>query len=160
MRTQTIVPRSPSRSEEHTSELQSRGLISYAVFCLKKKNKIHLQNELYCRLLPPPILFGPARARGKKTMSHHHHFSQAAKSVVLSVVLFFFLMTRRPPRSPLFPSTPLFRSHLLDLLGEFGRRTVRGNRRALRGLGGPDRKSTRPNSSHVALSRMPSSASQ
>ena len=26
------------RSEEHTSELQSRGLISYAVFCLKKKN--------------------------------------------------------------------------------------------------------------------------
>src|ERR1043165_5184497 len=24
------------RSEEHTSELQSRGLISYAVFCLKK----------------------------------------------------------------------------------------------------------------------------
>src|ERR1043165_9972787 len=25
------------RSEEHTSELQSRGLISYAVFCLKKK---------------------------------------------------------------------------------------------------------------------------
>src|SRR5213594_4620226 len=26
-----------SRSEEHTSELQSRTLISYAVFCLKKK---------------------------------------------------------------------------------------------------------------------------
>ena len=25
------------RSEEHTSELQSRGLISYAVFCLKKR---------------------------------------------------------------------------------------------------------------------------
>src|SRR5213596_4341292 len=27
------------RSEEHTSELQSNGLISYAVFCLKKKKK-------------------------------------------------------------------------------------------------------------------------
>src|ERR1043165_10224837 len=27
------------RSEEHTSELQSRGLISYAVFCLKKKTQ-------------------------------------------------------------------------------------------------------------------------
>src|SRR3546814_10188369 len=27
------------RSEEHTSELQSLMLISYAVFCLKKKNK-------------------------------------------------------------------------------------------------------------------------
>src|SRR5216110_3638751 len=28
-----------TRSEEHTSELQSRELISYAVFCLKKKKK-------------------------------------------------------------------------------------------------------------------------
>src|ERR1043165_10295087 len=28
------------RSEEHTSELQSRGLISYAVFCLKKKKEL------------------------------------------------------------------------------------------------------------------------
>src|SRR3546814_5693131 len=30
------------RSEEHTSELQSLMRISYAVFCLKKKNKPHL----------------------------------------------------------------------------------------------------------------------
>src|SRR3546814_8080459 len=30
----------PARSEEHTSELQSLMRISYAVFCLKKKNKI------------------------------------------------------------------------------------------------------------------------
>src|SRR5216110_4001330 len=30
---------SERRSEEHTSELQSRELISYAVFCLKKKKK-------------------------------------------------------------------------------------------------------------------------
>src|SRR3546814_6513853 len=29
------------RSEEHTSELQSLMRISYAVFCLKKKNKKH-----------------------------------------------------------------------------------------------------------------------
>ena len=27
------------RSEEHTSELQSPAMISYAVFCLKKKKK-------------------------------------------------------------------------------------------------------------------------
>src|SRR3546814_6325797 len=32
------------RSEEHTSELQSLMRISYAVFCLKKKNK-HKQNK-------------------------------------------------------------------------------------------------------------------
>src|SRR3546814_6793137 len=31
------LPRSPKRSEEHTSELQSLMRISYAVFCLKKK---------------------------------------------------------------------------------------------------------------------------
>src|SRR3546814_9943327 len=31
----------PSRSEEHTSELQSLMRISYAVFCLKKKNNTH-----------------------------------------------------------------------------------------------------------------------
>src|SRR3546814_958411 len=35
-----------SRSEEHTSELQSLMRISYAVFCLKKKNK-QLQTTLY-----------------------------------------------------------------------------------------------------------------
>src|SRR3546814_2814114 len=31
----------PARSEEHTSELQSLMRISYAVFCLKKKNTKH-----------------------------------------------------------------------------------------------------------------------
>src|SRR5216110_1865625 len=30
-----LAARLPTRSEEHTSELQSRELISYAVFCLK-----------------------------------------------------------------------------------------------------------------------------
>src|ERR1043166_9871617 len=35
----TPHPKSPPRSEEHTSELQSRFGISYAVFCLKKKTK-------------------------------------------------------------------------------------------------------------------------
>src|SRR3546814_1444147 len=38
----------PNRSEEHTSELQSLMRISYAVFCLKKKNhlNIHCQTNL------------------------------------------------------------------------------------------------------------------
>src|SRR3546814_4161176 len=35
----------PCRSEEHTSELQSLMRISYAVFCLKKKNKTHYQTN-------------------------------------------------------------------------------------------------------------------
>src|SRR3546814_7910687 len=33
------------RSEEHTSELQSLMRISYAVFCLKKKNTNHQHNN-------------------------------------------------------------------------------------------------------------------
>src|SRR3546814_7826622 len=34
-----VAAAAPQRSEEHTSELQSLMRISYAVFCLKKKNK-------------------------------------------------------------------------------------------------------------------------
>src|SRR3546814_5898453 len=33
-----LIPNLATRSEEHTSELQSLMRISYAVFCLKKKN--------------------------------------------------------------------------------------------------------------------------
>src|SRR3546814_4421570 len=36
-----VLLNSSFRSEEHTSELQSLMRISYAVFCLKKKNKIY-----------------------------------------------------------------------------------------------------------------------
>src|ERR1043165_10153547 len=43
------------RSEEHTSELQSRGLISYAVFCLKKKQATARRVSVW---LPQP---GPPR---------------------------------------------------------------------------------------------------
>src|SRR3546814_3933168 len=38
-------PADPGRSEEHTSELQSLMRISYAVFCLKKKNNNHKTTE-------------------------------------------------------------------------------------------------------------------
>src|SRR3546814_7442509 len=36
---EAVRPHEIERSEEHTSELQSLMRISYAVFCLKKKNK-------------------------------------------------------------------------------------------------------------------------
>src|SRR3546814_9264042 len=47
-----VVRRSPARrrklrSEEHTSELQSLMRISYAVFCLKKKNKKQITNNTH-----------------------------------------------------------------------------------------------------------------
>src|SRR3546814_3456730 len=37
-----------SRSEEHTSELQSLMRISYAVFCLKTQKKTHIHSHTYC----------------------------------------------------------------------------------------------------------------
>src|SRR3546814_7341690 len=39
--------RSKRRSEEHTSELQSLMRISYAVFCLKKKNKTKQTTKIH-----------------------------------------------------------------------------------------------------------------
>src|SRR3546814_2196406 len=42
----------PERSEEHTSELKSLMRISYAVFCLKKKNNVNVhQTSQYILLL-------------------------------------------------------------------------------------------------------------
>src|ERR1044071_10490864 len=45
----------PTRSEEHTSELQSRVDISYAVFCLKKK-KMKYYNAPPCDIQLGPHL--------------------------------------------------------------------------------------------------------
>ena len=43
------------RSEEHTSELQSRETISYAVFCLKKKKLLHALCILHDPLIIPSL---------------------------------------------------------------------------------------------------------
>src|SRR3546814_5642194 len=44
LRSGVLLRDGPTRSEEHTSELQSLMRTSYAVFCLKKKNIIHINN--------------------------------------------------------------------------------------------------------------------
>src|SRR5256885_16291898 len=74
-------------------------------------------------------------------------------------LLFFFLMIRRPPRSTLFPYTTLFRSRLSHSTNgacrspsspaapAFHARPRSGCSRPSR-----DRKSTRPNSSHLVIS--------
>src|ERR1043165_10116670 len=59
---QTVCSNWCCRSEEHTSELQSRGLISYAVFCLKKKTKQQHYFSLHSRItVAHPGLCGTAR---------------------------------------------------------------------------------------------------
>src|SRR5215510_15539428 len=68
---------------------------------------------------------------------------------------FFFLMIRRPPRSTLFPYTTLFRSRGLPSHADVraGRPHCGPRHGARRATGCPrDRKSTRLNSSHVAIS--------
>src|SRR3546814_10060843 len=46
-RTRRTGPTKKGRSEEHTSELQSLMRISYAVFCLKKKNKSAINETIH-----------------------------------------------------------------------------------------------------------------
>src|SRR6266853_1271812 len=103
------------RSEEHTSELQS-------------------QSNLVCRLLLetktrtiPPALRRALDHRDQGcrfpgcglrfTQGHHLRHWAHGGPTTLSI---FFLMSRRPPRSTLFPYTPLFRSQ-----GATTRRAVR-----------------------------------
>src|SRR3954449_5461252 len=99
------------RSDRKSTRLNSsHTLISYAVFCLKKK-KTHL-SQIHHRL-PSCAAVSPAKAI---TLCHwlapaRHAASACTHSVGATLVfLFFFLMIRRPPRSTLFPYTTLFRS--------------------------------------------------
>src|SRR6267142_1108939 len=67
-------------------------------------------------------------------------------------IAFFFLMIPRPPRSTLFPYTPLFRSlhfRRLRLGCTLGRHRARNGPEGIHLL---DRKSTRLNSSHMSIS--------
>src|SRR3546814_1395984 len=65
----TAEPPQPiaSRSEEHTSELQSLMRISYAVFCLKKKNKTKIKRNVL-----------------------HRHISYISKHEQLKLLIFLF----------------------------------------------------------------------
>src|SRR3546814_1639222 len=49
LRTYHMELRSTERSEEHTSELQSLMRTSYAVFCLKKKQRQRTQDRRYTK---------------------------------------------------------------------------------------------------------------
>src|SRR5439155_25231002 len=91
-------------------------------------------------------------------MTHHN------PSHTILAFLFFFLLIRRPPRSTLFPYTTLFRSLCAapapGSSGRFRASATDDSRQAWTdwtdesGIAeeGVDRKSTRLNSSHVAIS--------
>src|SRR5216110_2411713 len=85
-----------ARSEEHTSELQSRELSSYAVFCLKKKTTV-----------PPP------RPHSVRRASTPPCGRPVCASPGTGLGRFLFPAAARPRRSTkahtLFPTPPLFR---------------------------------------------------
>src|SRR5215208_4795597 len=91
------------RSEEHTSELQSRGHLVCRLL-LEKKNNHVLPRETRRRTSRLSLRAGgaaglprPGRAVRELAAARRGH-------------PFFFLMIRRQPRSTLFPYTTLFRS--------------------------------------------------
>src|ERR1035438_5037082 len=79
-----------SRSEEHTSELQSLRHLVCRLLLEKKKVPVSPAIRHVALMVYPPE-------------------SRMIRVKGLSAVYFFFLMKRRPPRSTLFPYTPLFR---------------------------------------------------
>src|SRR3954466_1382033 len=99
------------RSDRKSTRLNSsHTIISYAVFCLKKKKQRHSAR----RGLSPPLC--PAMIRLLRSLwdvltALRSSSAWPPPSPAASCpVFFFFLMIRRPPRSPLFPYTTLFRS--------------------------------------------------
>src|ERR1043165_8448649 len=96
------------RSEEHTSELQSRGLISYAVFCLKKKKVASLSSV--SRPAQKTTCTADRRMCGGVPAGTNHRVHSVSLDFepAHAFAPSFFLMIRRPPRSTLFPSTTPF----------------------------------------------------
>src|SRR5210317_1197321 len=96
-----------TRSEEHTSELQSHSEISYAVFCLKKKKDAKEKERLAYR----PCIMQQIKDFSDRDIPELIHMEVIGTRG--SASYFFFLMIRRPPRSTpyptLFPYTTLFR---------------------------------------------------
>src|SRR5450432_3098062 len=88
-----------SRSEEHTSELQSRSDLVCRLLLEKKKKTEHDQHpRLHKKQRLELGAHSPCLVRASP-------YGRANRGRFI----FFFLMIRRPPRSTLFPYTTLFR---------------------------------------------------
>src|ERR1039457_6044718 len=97
------------RSEEHTSELQSPCKLVCRLLLEKKQLRY-----AGCRRTggdgASPRIADRGPATGTETASRSQRpASRAPHRSVPANIHFFFLMIRRPPRSTLFPYTPLFR---------------------------------------------------
>src|SRR3990172_5359975 len=102
--------------------------------------------------MPAPAHAARRAARSSATGQRSEEHTSELQSRLHLVCPLFFLMTRRPPRSPLFPCTPLFRSTQCRCPGRCRRPLMPLGRRPAAVLLARDRKSTRLNSSHGYIS--------
>src|SRR6202521_4568692 len=92
------------RRDRKSTRLNSSHLrISYAVFCLKKKNFAHVLEKSLRNAVT-------INGRQSKLRALASVEVMTASSQLAIAYFIFFLMIRRPPRSPLFPYPTLFRS--------------------------------------------------
>src|SRR3954462_10107424 len=139
------------RSDRKSTRLNSsHTIISYAVFCLKKKRSWGAARNGGRSWVRRKETYRVALAATSQ-LPMHPPTREGHVSLCISVpVFFFFLMIRLPPRSTLFPYTPLFRSGDEVVIGPRperpGGELIAHDGKAL------DRKSTRLNSSHTIIS--------
>src|SRR5580658_5781131 len=127
------------KTDRKSTRLNSSHLvISYAVFCLKKKTKLTWSGRGKWALPSSRNAHSSPLTQYACALSHVAQWS----------VVFFFLMIRRPPRSTLFPYTTLFRSVPSSWNSVPGIGPAQASTRQAR----QDRKSTRLNSSHLVIS--------
>src|SRR5574344_773681 len=94
----------------------SHQIISYAVFCLKKKKKAM---AVITTLIADQVKAPHERASSLPCPTPTHPYFCLVLFLPFSLpisLFFFFLMIRRPPRSTLFPYTTLFRSNTLGAI--------------------------------------------
>src|SRR6516165_10705534 len=95
------APTNRTRSEEHTSELQSQSNLVCRLLLEKKKKKL-----AHVRIITKqkPVISAPAPPRDLPAAARSSGRSSARSCRASGSSFFFFLMIRRPPRSTLFPT--------------------------------------------------------
>src|SRR5712664_4243675 len=144
----SIVTPPRKRSEEHTSELQSRSDLVCRLL-LEKKKKVEPAEKLM-QHNTDSFLKQQKDTLAPDCFLEHPVYRLAPYLPLFQEVypFFFFLMIRRPPRSTLFPYTTLFRSPKSDRI----QIALCICQRALNTVGFGRSEGTRLNSSHDQIS--------
>src|ERR1039457_5706749 len=96
------------RSEEHTSELQSPCNLVCRLLLEKKKKQTQTQ-QCQTTTCHTTLCRGSSPSRVPRAVLSTRVDAVDLTARAYLCFFFFFLMIGRPPRSPLFPYTPLFR---------------------------------------------------